>query len=145
MNSKSEILKSARKHVQDLMKSNDPSHDIYHVDRVFKNAIHLYESESNSNNLDLLVIQLAALFHDVVDFKYDHSNNKTMEEIAEERLAKFFQQFKEECSQEQKEKIIYIIMNVSWRKELEMKGYLTNYLIMKLLLKIYIYLFLSRE
>jgi len=45
-----------------------------------------------------------------------------MEEIAEERLAEFFRLFKDQCSQEQKEKVIYIILNISWRKELEMKG-----------------------
>ena len=117
-----DILTTARTYVQDLMKSNDPSHDIYHVERVFKNAMHLYRSEPSPASLDLLVIQLAALFHDVVDFKYDHSKEKTMEEIAEERLAEFFYQFKDECSQEQKENVVYIILNVSWRKELEMKG-----------------------
>jgi uncharacterized protein len=106
------------------MKANDPSHDWYHVERVYKLACHIAEKEipSLANDgiyLDLLVIKLAALFHDVVDFKYDHDKSKSMEEIASERLNDFFSKFQDECSDEQKEKIIFIILNMSWRKELE--------------------------
>lgn len=114
------MLKAARVRVQELMKNNDPSHDWHHVERVYKNAMHLYDKETGSGkNLDLLVIQLAALFHDVVDFKYEHSKAESLDEIANARLAEFFEEFKAECTKEQKEQIIYIIMNISWRKELE--------------------------
>lgn len=122
MKDNSDILNAARSHVQELMKNNDPSHDWHHVERVYKNALHLYETEKASNDgleLDLLVIQLAALFHDVVDFKYEHSKSKSLDEIAHERLSDFFNKFQSVCTNEQKEKIIYIIMNISWRKELE--------------------------
>ena len=121
------ILDRAREKVQDLMKNNDPSHDWFHVQRVYQNAMNLYTQElpaftAQGIELDFLVIQLAALFHDVADFKYEFTNSKTLEEILEDRLGEFFQQFQSECSKEQKDKVLYIISNMSWRKELEQKG-----------------------
>ena len=119
---KENLIEAAKKHVQELMKSNDPSHDWYHVERVYKNACYLAEQESLLNkdlHLDLNVIELAALFHDIVDFKYDHEKLISLEEIANERLNNFFTNYKEELSEEQIKKIIFIILNISWRKELE--------------------------
>ena len=122
-----DILTAAKEHVQELMKNNDPSHDWYHVERVYKNALYLAEKEgiilaNKGECLDMLVIQLAALFHDIVDFKYEHSKSQSMEEIAHERLKVFFEKFSNECSVLQSKKIIHIILNISWRKELEQKG-----------------------
>ena len=117
------MLEAARNKVKELMKNNDPSHDWLHVERVYNNAMHLYEVESpllaEGQTMDLTIIQLAALFHDVVDFKYEHSKSKSLDEIAEERLGPFFEQYHRDCTKDQKEKIIYIMMNLSWRKELE--------------------------
>jgi HD superfamily phosphodiesterase len=39
----SDIIDSAKLFVQELMKNNDPSHDWYHVERVYKLAIYLAE------------------------------------------------------------------------------------------------------
>lgn len=109
------------------MKNNDPSHDWFHVERVYKNAMHLYDSEApeliaKGANLDLLVIQIAALFHDIADFKYEYNSTMEPAEILEERLGDFFLQFENECTKEQKKEIFFIILNISWRKELEMTG-----------------------
>ncbi|EDR09836.1 uncharacterized protein LACBIDRAFT_248341 [Laccaria bicolor S238N-H82] len=46
----------------------DPSHDKYHVQRVRKTALAL--ARSLPSKPDLLVIELAALLHDVLDKKY---------------------------------------------------------------------------
>jgi uncharacterized protein len=120
---RSDILEAARAHVQELMKKNDPSHDWYHVERVYKNACHLAEQERSldpSLNVDAEIVRLAALFHDAVDFKYDHCEGKSLEVIAEERLGPFFERFGYPA--EKIEKIVYIVLNVSWRKELEKAG-----------------------
>ena len=115
-----DIISSAKILVENLMKNNDPSHDLYHVERVYKLAMHLAEKETALGfDLDMLVIQLSALFHDAVDFKYDHSKTKSLEQIAHERLGDFFDKHKDECTGKQREKIISIILNISWRKELE--------------------------
>lgn len=116
-----DIIESAKDFVKDMMKNNDPSHDWYHVERVYKNAIYIIEQENllnnNQLNYDLEVIQLASLFHDVVDFKYDFKENKSLDEIAKERLNLFFKKF--DYPQDKIDKIVYIVLNISWRKELE--------------------------
>ena len=119
-----ELINEAISLVKKLMQNNDPSHDWHHVDRVYKNACYIAQQESQLLNdicLDMKVIELAALFHDVVDFKYDHDKSNSLEEIAKERLNTFFDQYKSELTSQQIEKIIYIILNISWRKELENK------------------------
>lgn len=93
--------------------------DWYHVERVWKNAIFIAQNEKLLNEnleFDMEIIELAALFHDAVDFKYDFKE-KSLEEIAKERLITFFKQHS--LSVDKVDKIIYIILNVSWRKELE--------------------------
>ena len=48
------------------MKTFDSSHDWSHVNRVWNNAKHIATEES----VDLLVVELAALLHDITDRKY---------------------------------------------------------------------------
>lgn len=101
------------------MKKNDPSHDWYHVERVYKNALYIAEQEKMNNKMeyDLEIVKLGALFHDLVDFKYDYDKTRSLEEICRERLGEFFKNFN--YPDEKREKILHIILNVSWRKELE--------------------------
>ena len=98
---------------------------------MYKNACHIAKRELELNpHLDLQVVKLAALFHDIVDFKYDYTTNvsKSLEDIAHERLHSFFQSYKEEITHQQMEKIIHIILNISFRKELESKENQSNVL-----------------
>lgn len=93
MKNKDEILEIAENFTKNFMKKNDPSHDWYHVERVYKNAIFIAEQEKSANPglyFDLEIVKLAALFHDIVDFKYDHDKSKDMNEIVNERLNDFF-------------------------------------------------------
>ena len=116
------LIESAKETVKELMKSNDPSHDWYHVERVWKNAVHIAEQEKILNKdliIDMEIVELAALFHDVVDFKYDHDKNRDLKDIAHERLETFFA--KHSYPSDKIEKIIHIILNISWRKELEQR------------------------
>lgn len=117
---KSDIIEAAENFTKNFMKNNDPSHDWYHVERVYKNAIYIAEQEKSLNNeldFDLEIVKLAALFHDVVDFKYDHDKSKSLDEIANERLSEVFSPY--EYPKEKIDKVLHIILNISWRKELE--------------------------
>ena len=68
----------------------------------------------------MTVVELAALFHDIVDFKYDHDKSKSLREIAVERLQEFFEKNSHnQITSDQQESIIDIILNISWRNELE--------------------------
>lgn len=114
------MIESAKEFIREKMKKNDPSHDWLHVERVYRNAVYIAEEEREMNKLvfDLEVVKLAALFHDLVDFKYDHDVGKGLETVCRERLAEFFASFPMYPANKI-ELIQYIIMNISWRKELE--------------------------
>lgn len=60
-------------HVEEYVKkelaSHDASHDWWHVYRVAQNALHLGKLESLSQD-SLCIVRLAALLHDVKDWKY---------------------------------------------------------------------------
>ena len=78
-----ELIKIVEEFVKNELRNVDPSHDWNHIKRVYGNAIKIYELEKSSGRFldaDLLVIQLAALMHDVGDFKYtkDHSAGPRM-------------------------------------------------------------------
>lgn len=100
-----------------LMQRTDPSHDYFHAERVLNNALYIAREEQLSTPVDLQVIALAALFHDSVDFKYDKVSRSALEELAMKRLDSFFTE--NQISEERQKKIIYIIANISFRKELE--------------------------
>jgi len=56
--------------VKDELKGNDGSHDFHHINRVRKLALSLAEEE-HIENTD--VVELAALLHDIKDWKYSGS------------------------------------------------------------------------
>ncbi|KAF9450078.1 hypothetical protein P691DRAFT_702042 [Macrolepiota fuliginosa MF-IS2] len=62
------VIAAAEKIMLDTMARYDPSHDNYHVRRVRKTALAI--ARSLPTQPDLLVVELAALFHDVLDKKY---------------------------------------------------------------------------
>ncbi|KAI8063887.1 hypothetical protein BC940DRAFT_306631 [Gongronella butleri] len=67
----SSILDATKTMVNDYMSSFDPSHDYLHVDRVRKTALHLASCCSKEGHVvDMEIVELAALCHDVGDTKY---------------------------------------------------------------------------
>ncbi|KAJ3514905.1 hypothetical protein NLJ89_g2086 [Agrocybe chaxingu] len=62
------VLEEAEKVMGDAMAKYDPSHDKYHVQRVRKTALSLARAVNPTP--DLLIVELAALLHDVLDKKY---------------------------------------------------------------------------
>ncbi len=65
-----EILSDIENRVKTQCKNDSSGHDWTHVDRVRKNALKIAETEGG----DLFVIELAALLHDVEDWKSDNKN-----------------------------------------------------------------------
>jgi len=67
------VVKAAEQLMNETMARYDSSHDAYHVERVRKTALriaHQLSIETPSVHPDLLVIEVAALLHDVLDKKY---------------------------------------------------------------------------
>jgi len=94
----------------------DPSHDIYHVSRVTSLSLVIAHSlPPTQSPLDLLVINLAALFHDLLDKKY-----LTHSQTPKERLEAFWGENREvEFEQERKRLVERIVENVSYSKEVK--------------------------
>lgn len=57
-------------------------HDWWHVYRVWKNAIHIGKQES----VDIFVVELAALLHDVADWKFHDGNDEIGPQVAKDWL-----------------------------------------------------------
>ena len=88
------------------LKNAESGHDFNHALRVLRNVNLI----SKNKNIDLSVLQAAAITHDLID-------EKIFENIDEQKrkLVKFFQN--EKFSDEQIKKIIFLIENVSYRKK----------------------------
>ncbi|KAI9278764.1 hypothetical protein BDA99DRAFT_531504 [Phascolomyces articulosus] len=72
-----DIIEVTRSMVANYMSQFDPSHDMHHIDRVYRLALHLAEQDALKDRVDLTVIQLAALCHDIGDRKYiSHQEQK---------------------------------------------------------------------
>ncbi len=66
------IIASAKDYIQDLFKNNSDGHDINHSIRVYQNALRIAERYPE---IDLMVVSLASLLHDVDDHKLFHTEN----------------------------------------------------------------------
>ncbi|KAJ2401186.1 hypothetical protein GGI23_001561 [Coemansia sp. RSA 2559] len=70
MDDKSLVIRKAETFVKDFMGKYDCSHDWHHVQRVVRQALALAKAESQTRPVDMFVVHLAALLHDVDDAKY---------------------------------------------------------------------------
>lgn len=109
---KSETVKKAEKLVELKMKGNDASHDASHVFRVRDLALSLAQEEGLDSSCDSMeIVELAALLHDIGDYKYvrDPSEEKTVEEFLKT----------EGLEQGKQMKILSIIKRMGFKEELE--------------------------
>ena len=64
---KKEIIKKTRKYVEETLSGEGSGHDWWHVYRVWKTARTIGEQEK----ADMFVVELAALLHDIADWKFN--------------------------------------------------------------------------
>lgn len=78
-----DLLESITSYSKIFMDKFDGSHDFAHVMRVYNNALMLISH--SDENLDILLIKVAALMHDMDDHKYsDQSNPNFIRDIVRE-------------------------------------------------------------
>jgi uncharacterized protein len=108
------IIQATEEFVKQALASNDTSHDFHHIERVVRNANHIAEQEGVVCPEQKEMICLAALLHDISDYKYGGSdyecalairNFLSIHQYPEEKIAK----------------IIFIVNSMSYRKELDIK------------------------
>lgn len=61
-----DIISQTADFVKAKLSGEGSGHDWFHVERVLKNAIHIGKQE----NVDMFVVELAALLHDIADWKF---------------------------------------------------------------------------
>ncbi|KAF4346702.1 hypothetical protein F8388_024254 [Cannabis sativa] len=111
----SETVRNAEKLVEKAMNGNDASHDAAHVWRVRDLALSLAQDEGlSSNPHSMQIVELAALLHDIGDYKYvrDPSEEKIVEKFLEA----------EGMEEEKKNKILGIIKGMGFKEEVAGHG-----------------------
>ncbi|GAA5957410.1 hypothetical protein JCM21900_003297, partial [Sporobolomyces salmonicolor] len=112
------ILQAAASLAQSHHAPYDPSHDWHHVHRVRLQALRLARSLSPSP--DLLVVELSALFHDLLDAKYLRLEPGQKPPTAREHLEPFWASFSDEVVSERQRRLVErVIENVSYSKEVK--------------------------
>src|SRR3989338_8219613 len=67
------IIEKTAGFAREKLKGDSTGHDWWHVERVWKNAAFIAEKEGT----DLFIVELAALLHDIADWKF-HGGNKSI-------------------------------------------------------------------
>ncbi len=82
--SEAEILKKTEEYIKNRLSGEGSGHDWWHVYRVWKNAIYIGKYE----DVDLFVVQLGALLHDISDWKFNDGDDNVGPKAAREWLEK---------------------------------------------------------
>jgi len=91
------------------LKDAEGGHDWFHITRVYQNALLIAKTE----NVNTLIVSLAALLHDIADSKFHNGN----ENIGPDKAALFLDQ--QNISTEYKTHIIKIIKNIRRHSHLQ--------------------------
>lgn len=66
--SEKKVIEDTKKFLMDKMANEPTGHDWYHVERVLNLAMHI--SSKEKGQINLFVVQLGALLHDIADWKF---------------------------------------------------------------------------
>jgi uncharacterized protein len=69
-----QIIAKTVNYVKELLHADSSGHDWWHIERVWKMSVRLSEGQ----DVDLFVVELAALLHDIDDWKFNEENSKTL-------------------------------------------------------------------
>ena len=99
------LIEVTQAFVKQSLKNAEGGHDWFHIERVLKNAQLIAKTE----NVDLLVIALGALLHDIADSKFHNGDETVGPKIARDFL------FKHNVDNLIIEHVIKIIENISFK------------------------------
>lgn len=81
---KKQVIENAKNFVMNKMKGESSGHDWWHVYRVWKTAVYIGKKEK----ADMFVVELAALLHDIADFKFHGGDDAVGAKISRKWLEK---------------------------------------------------------
>lgn len=102
---KNEIIENTINFVKEQLKNAEGGHDWFHIERVYKNTLMI----STSEEVNSLIVQLAALLHDIADSKF-HNGDETIGPS----IAKSFLQ-SQNLDTKSIDHIVKIIENISYK------------------------------
>ena len=106
--SRKDIIDKTIVFVKSILTNAESGHDWLHVERVYQNALKIAEHES----CKLLVVELAALLHDISDAKFNGGDETKGVILASSFLEDL------QVDQEIIREVLYIIQHVSFRKNI---------------------------
>lgn len=98
-------------YVKKQLKGAEGGHDWFHIQRVFRNTLLISKDEK----VNLRIVSLAALLHDIADAKFHKGNEK----IGPKKANKFLRKL--EISKEERKEIVRIIKHISFKNSLGKK------------------------
>ena len=69
---KDNFVEQTKEFVKEKLSGEATGHDWFHIERVYNNAVHIAKGE----NVNLLIVELAALLHDIADYKFHGGTKK---------------------------------------------------------------------
>lgn len=100
-----ELIRKTINLVKEKLEGTESGHDWFHIERVWKLSLKIQEKEGG----DKLIIELAALLHDIADAKF-HNGDET---LASKIVRNFLTE--ENLDPSVVEKVIFIIENMSFK------------------------------
>ncbi|OZV70740.1 HD domain-containing protein [Winogradskyella aurantia] len=103
------IIDVTKSFVQSILRNAEGGHDWFHTSRVYRNALHISEHEE----VNELVVALAALLHDIADSKFHNGDERIGPRLAREFL------LKNNVDSEVIEHVSKIIENMSFKNSID--------------------------
>jgi uncharacterized protein len=114
--SNADIIEQTVSFVQKTLENAEGGHDWWHIHRVWTNARYIAQNE----DCDLLVVELAALLHDIADSKFHNGD----EEIGPATAANFLNSIN--VSADIVEHVQQIIRHMSFKASFDKAGFYSN-------------------
>ncbi len=105
LNNHSDLVDNTIAFVKKTLRNAEGGHDWFHIERVYKNALLIARGE----NVDLLVVALGALLHDIADSKFCDGDETIAPKMATEFLVS------QNCDSAVIEHVVQIIKNISFK------------------------------
>ncbi|MCM4167986.1 putative protein YedJ [Arenibacter antarcticus] len=114
--SNTEIIEETITFVKETLQGAEGGHDWFHIQRVFRNSLLIAKDEK----VDVLVVSLAALLHDIADAKFYDGDESVGPKMAEDFLNSL------EVTDNVITHVVKIILNISFKASLDPKKSFTS-------------------
>lgn len=111
-----QIVEETIAFVKETLKGAEGGHDWFHIQRVFKNTLLIAKDEK----VDVLVVSLGALLHDIADSKFNNGDETVGPKIASEFLTSLG------ARKKIVDHVVKIIENISYKSSLDPKKLFTS-------------------